>query len=132
MHGSGDHGDKNLGVEGTQKDFRSAAKKFWQTVQHLRSGKCLHVQLQSGKAPGVDEICPEYLNKLDVVELSWVIRLCNIAWAMVLVHLEWRTEVVVPIFKKRARTCVPLTDETHSSASLGRFTPGYWRGESSR
>ncbi|KAI3362896.1 hypothetical protein L3Q82_011494 [Scortum barcoo] len=33
----------------------------------------------SGKAPGVDEIHPEYLKSLDVVGLSWLTRLCNIA-----------------------------------------------------
>ncbi|KAK3543021.1 hypothetical protein QTP70_008704 [Hemibagrus guttatus] len=36
-------------------------------------------QLLSGKAPGVDEIRPEYLKSLDVVGLSWLTRLCNIA-----------------------------------------------------
>ncbi|KAK3525984.1 hypothetical protein QTP70_011818 [Hemibagrus guttatus] len=36
-------------------------------------------QLLGGKAPGVDEICPEYLKSLDVVGLSWLTRLCNIA-----------------------------------------------------
>ncbi|KAK3535777.1 hypothetical protein QTP70_021095, partial [Hemibagrus guttatus] len=37
-------------------------------------------QLLSGEAPGVDEIRPEYLKSLDVVGLSWLTRLCNIAW----------------------------------------------------
>ncbi|KAK3568835.1 hypothetical protein QTP86_017957 [Hemibagrus guttatus] len=37
-------------------------------------------QLLGGKAPGVDEIRPEYLKSLDVVRLSWLTRLCNIAW----------------------------------------------------
>ncbi|KAK3508316.1 hypothetical protein QTP70_021492 [Hemibagrus guttatus] len=37
-------------------------------------------QLLGGKAPGVDEIRPEYLKSLDVVGLSWLTSLCNIAW----------------------------------------------------
>ena len=37
-------------------------------------------KLLSGKAPGVDEIHPEYLKSLDVVGLSWLTRLCSIAW----------------------------------------------------
>ncbi len=37
-------------------------------------------KLLGGKAPGVDEIRPEYLKSLDVVGLSWLTRLCNIAW----------------------------------------------------
>ncbi|KAK3528856.1 hypothetical protein QTP70_011737 [Hemibagrus guttatus] len=36
-------------------------------------------QLLGGKTPGVDEIRPEYLKSLDVVGLSWLTRLCNIA-----------------------------------------------------
>ncbi|KAK3566668.1 hypothetical protein QTP86_002763 [Hemibagrus guttatus] len=36
-------------------------------------------QLLGGKAPGVDEIRPEYLKSLDVVGLSWLTRLCKIA-----------------------------------------------------
>ncbi|KAK3572793.1 hypothetical protein QTP86_007398 [Hemibagrus guttatus] len=36
-------------------------------------------QLLGGKAPGVDEIRSEYLKSLDVVGLSWLTHLCNIA-----------------------------------------------------
>ncbi|KAI3360197.1 hypothetical protein L3Q82_014516, partial [Scortum barcoo] len=36
-------------------------------------------KLLGGKAPGVDEIRPEYLKSLDVVGLSWLTHLCNIA-----------------------------------------------------
>ena len=31
-------------------------------------------------APGVGEIHPEFLEALDVVGLSWLTCLCNIAW----------------------------------------------------
>ncbi|KAI3363672.1 hypothetical protein L3Q82_001297 [Scortum barcoo] len=57
-------------------------------------------KLLGGKAPGVDEIRPEYLKSLDVVGLSWLTRLCNIAWRLGTVPLEWQTGVVVPLFKK--------------------------------
>ncbi|KAI3359832.1 hypothetical protein L3Q82_013828, partial [Scortum barcoo] len=60
-------------------------------------------KLLSGKAPGVDEIRPEYLKSLDVVGLSWLTRLCNIAWRLGTVPLEWQTGVVVPLFKKGDR-----------------------------
>ncbi|KAK3519394.1 hypothetical protein QTP70_027533 [Hemibagrus guttatus] len=59
-------------------------------------------QLLGGKAPGVDEIRPEYLKSLDVVGLSWLTRLCNIAWSGT-VPLDWVTGVVVPLFKKGDR-----------------------------
>ncbi|KAK3515413.1 hypothetical protein QTP70_018873 [Hemibagrus guttatus] len=55
-------------------------------------------QLLGGKAPGVDEIRPEYLKSLDVVGLSWLTRLCNIAWRSGTVSLDWATRVVVPLF----------------------------------
>ncbi|XP_023284603.1 receptor-type tyrosine-protein phosphatase F-like [Seriola lalandi dorsalis] len=57
-------------------------------------------QLCDGRAPGVDEIRPGYLKALDVVGLSWLTRLCNIAWTSGAVPLEWQTRMVVPIFKK--------------------------------
>ncbi|KAK3517717.1 hypothetical protein QTP70_016386 [Hemibagrus guttatus] len=60
-------------------------------------------QLLGGKALWVDEICPEYLKSLDVVGLSWLTRICNIAWRSGTVPLDWATGVVVPLFKKGDR-----------------------------
>ncbi len=60
-------------------------------------------KLLGGKAPGVDEIRPEYLKSLDVVGLSWLTRLCSIAWRSGTVPLGWQTGVVVPLFKKGDR-----------------------------
>ncbi|XP_056880293.1 uncharacterized protein LOC130520623 [Takifugu flavidus] len=56
-------------------------------------------QLPGGGAPGADEIRPGYLKALDVVGLSWLTRLCNIAWTSGAVPLDWQTGLVVPIFK---------------------------------
>ncbi|KAI3359031.1 hypothetical protein L3Q82_015433 [Scortum barcoo] len=78
---------------------------------------------------GVDEIRPEYLKSLDVVGLSWLTRLCNIAWRLGTVPLEWQTGVVVPLFKKGDRRVCSNYRGSHFSASPGRSTPGYWRGE---
>ncbi|KAI3369237.1 hypothetical protein L3Q82_007778 [Scortum barcoo] len=86
-------------------------------------------KLLGGKAPGVDEIRPEYLKSLDVVGLSWLTRLCNIAWRLGTVPLEWQTGVVVPLFKKGdRRVCSNYRGITLLSLP-GRSTPGYWRGE---
>ncbi|TWW73571.1 hypothetical protein D4764_15G0009650 [Takifugu flavidus] len=60
-------------------------------------------KLLGGKALGVDEIRPEFLKALDVVGLSWLTRLCNIAWTSGVVPLDWSTGVVVPLFKKGNR-----------------------------
>ncbi|KAI3353319.1 hypothetical protein L3Q82_019273 [Scortum barcoo] len=87
-------------------------------------------KLLGGKVPGVDEIRPEYLKSLDVVGLSWLTRLCNIAWRLGTVPLEWQTGVVVPLFKKGDRRVCSNYRGSHFSASPGKVsTPGYWRGE---
>ena len=57
-------------------------------------------RLLGGKDPGVDEVRPEFLKALDVVELSWLTRLCNIAWTSGTVPLDWQIGMVVPLFKK--------------------------------
>ena len=61
------------------------------------------LKLLGGKAPGVDEVHPEFLKALDVVGLSWLTRLCNIAWTSETVPLDWQTGVMVPLFKKGDR-----------------------------
>ena len=147
--------------EAMEEDYRSAPRRFWQTVRRLRGGRrqLAHTvysgggelltstedivgrwkeyfeellnptgtysgketepeisglgrpisgaevaeavkKLRGSGAPGVDEVRPGYLKALDVVGLSWLTRLCNIAWTSGAVPLEWQTGVVVPIFKK--------------------------------
>ncbi|KAI3363117.1 hypothetical protein L3Q82_011764 [Scortum barcoo] len=151
--------------EAMEEDYRSASKRFWQTVRRLRRGKqysantvysaggelltstgdivgrwkkyfedllnptdlpfneeaeagvsevdssitqaevteVVHVSSSVARRLGVDEIRPEYLKSLDVVGLSWLTRLCNIAWRLGTVPLVWQTGVVVPLFKKGDR-----------------------------
>ncbi|KAI3370598.1 hypothetical protein L3Q82_007168 [Scortum barcoo] len=164
-----------------EEDYRSASKRFWQTVRRLRRGKqysantvysaggelltstgdivgrwkkyfedllnptdlpsneeaeagvsevdssitqaevteVVH-KLRSGKAPGVDEIRPEYLKSLDVVGLSWLTRLCNIAWRLGTVPLEWQTGGWWSLFLKRGTgECVPTTGD-HTSQPPGK------------
>ncbi|KAK3525266.1 hypothetical protein QTP86_024908, partial [Hemibagrus guttatus] len=107
--------------EAMEKDYRTDSWKFWQTVRCLRREEPkaedsevdsfitqadvteVVQQLLGGKAPGVDEIRPEYLKSLDVVGLSRLTCLCNIAWQSGTVPLDWATRVVVPLFKKGDR-----------------------------
>ncbi|KAK3510372.1 hypothetical protein QTP70_005671 [Hemibagrus guttatus] len=88
-------------------------------------------QLLGGKAPGVDEIRPEYLKSLDVVGLSWLTRLCNIAWWSGTVPLDWATGVVVPLFKKgdrREKQCGfrPSRGTLDQLYTLRRVLEGLW------
>lgn len=46
-------------------------------------------KLVSGKAPGVDEICPEMLKALDNVGLSWLTFLCSFMWRCGTVPADW-------------------------------------------
>ncbi|KAK3534950.1 hypothetical protein QTP70_002031 [Hemibagrus guttatus] len=95
-------------------------------------------QLLGGKAPGVDEIRPEYLKSLDVVGLSWLTRLCNIVWQSGTVPLDWVTGVVIPLFKKgdqrvcsnyRGITLLSLPGKVYSRVLEWRVRPvlkGSW------
>ncbi|XP_014832063.1 PREDICTED: uncharacterized protein LOC106910031 [Poecilia mexicana] len=147
-----------------EKDFRTALRRFWSTIRHLRRGKQCSTnsfycgdgvlltltrdvvgrwaeyfedllnptnmpsveeaepedsgsgspisgdevaevvkKLLGDRAPGVDEICPEFLKALDVVGLCWLMRLCNVTWTTEEVPLDWQTGVVVLLFKKGDR-----------------------------
>ncbi|KAI3361768.1 hypothetical protein L3Q82_002111 [Scortum barcoo] len=57
---------------------------------------------------------------LDVVGLSWLTRLCNIAWRLGTVPLVWQTGVVVPLFKKGDRRVCSNYRGSHFSASPGK------------
>ncbi|KAI3358077.1 hypothetical protein L3Q82_003088 [Scortum barcoo] len=158
-----------------EEDYRSASKRFWQTVRRLRRGKQYSAntvysaggelltstgdivgrwkkyfedllnptdlpsneeaeagvsevdssitqaevtevvrKLLEWQGAGVDEIRPEYLKSLDVVGLSWLTRLCNIAWRLGQClwcgKLGWWS-----LFLKRGSgECVPTTGD-HTS-----------------
>lgn len=48
----------------------------------------------------MDEVGPEFLKALDIVGLSWLTCLYNVAWRSGAVPVDCVTEMVVPIFKK--------------------------------
>ncbi|KAI3353571.1 hypothetical protein L3Q82_020093, partial [Scortum barcoo] len=160
--------------EAMEEDYRSASKRFWQTVRRLRRGKQYSAntvysaggelltstgdivgqwkkyfedllnptdlpsseeaeagdsevdssitqaevtevvrKLLGGKAPGVDEIRPEYLKSLDVVGLSWLTCLCNIAWSL-------PGKVYARVLERRIR---PIVDPRIQEEQCG-FHPG--------
>ena len=87
-------------------------------------------QLQSGKAPGIDEIRPQMLKTLGVKGLSWLTHLFNIALESGTVPKEWQTGMVVPLFQKGdQRMCANYNKlQSHSSASLEKSTLRCWKG----
>ncbi|KAI3357129.1 hypothetical protein L3Q82_015603 [Scortum barcoo] len=81
---------------------RSASKRFWQTVRRLRRGKQYSANtVYSAALHGGWGQC------LWSGKLGW--------WSLFL--------------KRGTGECVPTTGGSHFSASPGRSTPGYWRGE---
>jgi exonuclease III len=56
--------------------------------------------LKPGKAAGIDEIRPEMLKAMGATGMVWLTRVCRVAWRSGRAPADWRTGVVVPIFKK--------------------------------
>ena len=56
--------------------------------------------LKCGKAAGIDEIRPEMLKAMGPVGMHWLWRMCQRAWLSGDTPEDWRTGVVVPLYKK--------------------------------
>ena len=56
--------------------------------------------LKNGKAPGPDNIRPEYLKHLPQVAMEQVLILMNYSWWHSWVPQQWRTATIVPVLKK--------------------------------
>ena len=97
-----------------EHDFKSAPKKSWQTVQRLMRGTLNSVHLQCRRG---------------VADLNWVY-----SWAVEGIlrrspqSRQHAFQVwLSPFSTMETRGCVPTTRGSHSSASLGRCIPRYWR-----
>ncbi|TWW71611.1 hypothetical protein D4764_16G0001080 [Takifugu flavidus] len=98
------------------------------TGSHISGAEFAEVvkKLLGGKVPGVDEIRPEFLKALDVVGLSWLTRLCNIAWSSGAVPLDWQSGVVYAgVLERRVRRIVePRIQEEQCGFRPGRVFEG--------
>ena len=56
--------------------------------------------IKSGKAAGGDEIRPEMLKALTGEGILWLTRVCQVAWKLGKTPRDWKTGVIIPIFKK--------------------------------
>ncbi len=55
-------------------------------------------KLLRGTAPSMNDICPEMLKALDIVELYWVTGIFSVTWRSGTVPVEWQTRVVIFFF----------------------------------
>jgi hypothetical protein len=87
--------------------------------------------LKPGKAAGVDEIRPEMLKVLVADGLCWLTRVIQVAWKTGKTPLDWRTGVVVPLFKKgdqrecsnyRGITLLSIPGKVYSKVLYGRIS----------
>ena len=60
-------------------------------------------EIKSGKATGEDEIRPEMLKALTGEIIRWLTRVCKVTWKFGKTLRDWRTGVIIPIFKKEDR-----------------------------
>ena len=56
-------------------------------------------KMKAGKSPGVDGVNPECLAKGGRVIVEWLVRLFNVCFMRGVVPLDWRSAVVVPLYK---------------------------------
>ena len=59
--------------------------------------------IKSGKAAGENEIRPEMLKALTGKGILWLTRVCQVAWKLGKTRTDWKTDVIIPIFKKGDR-----------------------------
>lgn len=114
------HSSIQLGLEEFRGHF-DLRRGYWDVPEGVH-------KLLSGKAPGVDVICPEYLKSLYVVGLSWLTCLCSIGEQLGTVPLDWQPELVVPLFKKgdrnyRCITLLILPGKVYSTVLEIRYQP---------
>src|SRR5579864_5765786 len=57
--------------------------------------------MRSGKAVGPDELSTNMLKALGTPGLKWMTRILRVIWQEQCIPNDWRTSVLVPIFKKK-------------------------------
>ena len=62
-------------------------------------------KLQDGKAAGKDEITGEMIKGEGDRVVNWIWRLCNMAFESGIMSEDWRSAVIIPLYKaKEERT----------------------------
>ena len=64
----------------------------------MRAGK-----LKNGKSAGKDEVPGEMIEGGGGMEVDWIWRLCNLTFERGVVPEEWRSAVIVPLYKGKRR-----------------------------
>ena len=56
-------------------------------------------RMKKGKAPGIDEVCTEMIMAATEIGVGWTKRLLNVCMKEDSIPEEWRTGLIVPIWK---------------------------------
>ena len=80
------------GFDGIQRSYYFRGEPIGRAEIEVRVGK-----LKNGKAAGKDEVKGEMIKGGGVVD--WIWRLCNMAFESGVIPEDWRSAVIVPLYK---------------------------------
>ena len=75
-------------------------------------------KLKNGKASGKDEITGEMIKGGGEKVVDWIWRLCNMAFESGFVPGEWRSAVIVPVYKGKGERSKFKSYRGHSLLSV--------------
>ena len=74
--------------------------------------------MRSGKAVGPDELSTDMLKALGRPGIKWMTRILGVVWQEQCIPNEWRTSVLVPIFKKKGNCYTRVFTIQRDKASM--------------
>ena len=83
-------------MDGVWRDNYLGRESIKRVGVEVKGGK-----LKNGKAAGKDEVTGEVIKGEDGRVVDWIWRLCNIAFESGIVPKDWRSSVIVPLYKDK-------------------------------
>ena len=85
----------------------------------MRLGK-----LEKGKIAGKDEIAGEMIKGGGNMMVDWIWRLCNMAFKSGIVSEDWKSALIVPLYKERGLNII-IVEVLACSVWLEKYMQGY-------
>ncbi len=80
------------GIAGRRRERREEDIRRGEVVEALK-------KVKTGKAPGIDGVCGEMLKYGGGVVVDWLWKVCSLAWEEGKVPEDWKSGIVVPLYK---------------------------------